>query len=782
MMRVFNNLSITSKLIIMQLTTTIIVVIVCSLVFLISDFYSMKTNKEKSLLSITHIIGNNLVAPLLFEDKETSTEILNDLRVESNILNANILNNKNKLFSSYNKEGAHTFEFKPVTGIKETFHYVNDQFFIDFPILSESEHIGTLQVRADVSDIKKQLYQRSQMTLLVILFGGLLSFVLVIILQNFITKPINKLVYVMSEIMKQKNYSLRSKLKSGDEIGKMSNVFNELLDDVEHYSKKLVETNNDLEKRVEERTQELKEKNEKLILAKEKEEESNKIKEQFMASISHEIRTPLNAIIGFQELLRDTPLNEEQKDFLHSIDFAGRNLLVLINDILDLSKIEAGKFVFNETQFDFRNTIRSVVELMEYRATDKSISISYEVDENIPTHVFGDQARLSQVLINLVGNAVKFTEKGFVKIKVKLLSESKKDVRCEFKIEDSGIGIPKDKLDIIFDRFTQVSSDTTRKYGGTGLGLSIVKEIVELQGGKVGVESEVGVGSTFHFEFTFKKGSKSSTKPSSQIDVNLNKTKVELKNLHGLLAEDIVLNQQLVKKIMEKWGYTIDVVFNGEEAIEKVKNNNYDFILMDIQMPNMDGTTATTVIRKMEDPIKRNIPIIALTAQASMAEADKCLALGMNAYMSKPFKAQELKQKINELVNKINNKKEINQENIKLQNTIYDLTHLKEHADGDKTFLEEIYKEFLNEMPKKLIEIHGAKKTKDVDQLAKIFHSLHGIFSTFGMHKAIKILNSLSNEIKQVGVSKNSLDQIDKLELLINDAMENLNVEISKLK
>lgn len=782
MMRVFNNLSITTKLIIMQLTTTIIVVIACSLVFLVSDYYNMKTNKEKSLLSIAHIIGNNLVAPLLFEDKETSTEILNDLRVERNILNANILNNKNKLFSSYKKEGAKPFEFKPVTDKNETFHYVKDQFFIDFPILSESEQIGTLQVRADVSDIKKLLYKRSQMTLLVILFGCFLSFILVIILQNFITKPINKLVYVMSEIMKQKNYSLRSKLKSGDEIGKMSNVFNELLDDVEHYSKKLVETNNDLEKRVEERTQELKEKNDKLILAKEKEEESNKVKEQFMASISHEIRTPLNAIIGFQELLRDTPLNEEQKEFLHSIDFAGRNLLVLINDILDLSKIEAGKFVFNETEFDFRNTIRSVVELMEYRATDKSISISFEVDEAIPTYVFGDQARLSQVLINLVGNAVKFTEKGFVKIIVKLLSESKKDVRCEFRIEDSGIGIPKDKLKIIFDRFTQGSSDTTRKYGGTGLGLSIVKEIVELQGGKIGVESELGVGSIFHFEYTLKKGSDSIIKSSNELDSKLNKTKLELKNLHGLLAEDIILNQQLVKKIMEKWGYTIDVVFNGEEAIEKVKNNNYDFILMDIQMPNMDGTTATTVIRKMEDPIKRNIPIIALTAQASMAEADKCLALGMNAYMSKPFKAQELKNKINELVNKINTPKDMTEDNPKLKNTIYDLTHLKEHADGDKVFLEEIYTEFINEMPKKLIEIHGAKETKDVDQLAKIFHSLHGIFSTFGMHKAIKILNSLSNEIKQVGVSKNSLDQIDKLELLINEAMENLNVEIRKLK
>jgi len=203
---------------------------------------------------------------------------------------------------------------------------------------------------------------------------------------------------------------------------------------------------------------------------------------------------------------------------------------------------------------------------------------------------------------------------------------------------------------------------------------------------------------------------------------------------------------------------------------------------MDIQMPNMDGTTATTVIRKMEDPVKRNIPIIALTAQASIAEADKCLKLGMSAYMSKPFKAQELKKKIIELVTKTNNNKEMNQDNSQLENTIYDLTHLTKHADGDKIFLEEIYTEFLKEMPKKLKEIQSAIKEKDVKHLSKIFHSLHGIFSTFGMQKAIQILDTISPEIKQNGVTNNSKKQIDELELLINEAMENLKVELSNLK
>lgn len=780
-MRLFYNISITKKLIIMQLTTTIIVVVVCSLVFLISDYYSMKSNKEKSLISITHVIGNNLVAPLLFDDVETGYEILNDLRVEGDVLNASILTTKNELFSSYKKEGQSTYNFNPVPVENEAFHYVKDHFFIAFPIMSETDRVGTLWIRADVSDIKKQLYNRSQMTFLVILFGAILSFLLVLLLQNYITKPINNLVHVMSQIMKQKNYSLRSQLHSGDEIGKMSNVFNELLDDVEHYSQKLVETNNELEQRVEARTQELIEKNEKLIRAKEKEEESNKIKEQFMASISHEIRTPLNAIIGFQELLQDTPLNEEQKEFLQSIDFAGRNLLVLINDILDMSKIEAGKFIFNETELNFRNTIRSVIELMEYRATEKGISLTYEVDDKIPNLVYGDQARLSQVLINLIGNAVKFTEKGFVKIQVKLESESKEEVRCAFRIEDSGIGIPKDKLEVIFNRFTQVSSDTTRKYGGTGLGLAIVKEIVELQGGKIGVESEIGVGSTFHFEFTFKKVKDKPINKSDNSILGINNHDGESKKLHGLLAEDIVLNQQLVKKIMEKWGYKLDIVFNGEEAIEKVKKNNYDFILMDIQMPNMDGTTATSIIRKLKDPIKSSIPIIALTAQASMAEADKCLEIGMNAYMSKPFKAQELKSKIQELV--FTKKKDMNTLENKFQVVTrhFDLSHLIEHADGDKHFLDEIFNEFLQEMPRKLEEIRVFTKAKDVTSLSKTFHSLQGIFSTFGMHESIKLLNSLSTEIKKAGITSKVHPKFEKLELMINEAMEDLKVEMTRL-
>jgi len=781
-MRLFYNISITRKLIFMQLFTTIIVVIACSVVFLLTDYYTMKSDKEKSLVSITHVIGSNLVAPILFEDKETGFEILNDLRVEENVLNATILDLNNKPFIHYNKAGSSDYEFSSARVENETVNFVGDLLFIAYPIISENERIGTLWIRADVSDIKGQLYQRGLLTFWVILFGALLSFLLVIQLQRYITKPINKLVEVMSAIMKQKNYSLRSQVNSGDEIGKMSNAFNELLDDVEHYSGKLIETNNDLEKRVEQRTQELKDKNEKLVLAKAKEIESNKIKEQFMASISHEIRTPLNAILGFQELLQDTPLNAEQKEFLQSIDFAGRNLLVLINDILDISKIDAGKFAFNESEMDFRTTIRSVTELMEIRAKEKGISLSYSVDDRIPQFVYGDQARLSQVLINLIGNAVKFTEKGFVRMSVNMMSETAKDVRCLFSIEDTGIGIPKDKVNLIFDRFMQVASDTTKKYGGTGLGLSIVKEIVERQGGKIGVKSDLGVGSTFYFEFTFRKvqylENKSMKSSGAQSVIHAR----QKKKLYGLLAEDIALNQQLVQKIMSKWGYQIDVVSTGKAAVEHVKIKNYDFVLMDIQMPEMDGMTATIKIRKIKDPVRSKVPIIALTAQASMAEAEKCLSIGMDAYMSKPFNAQELKLKINELIAHKENKVEIVDVEEKHGNEIYDLTHLIEHAEGDSHFLEEIYQEFIREMPKKLEELHILLLTKDTDEIHRLFHSLRGILPTFGMHSSVQLLQEITVRIDKKEYNKELNDQIENLESTVLLTMKALETEIKNLR
>ncbi|MDP2388497.1 MAG: PAS domain S-box protein [Bacteroidota bacterium] len=414
---------------------------------------------------------------------------------------------------------------------------------------------------------------------------------------------------------------------------------------------KIQKLNTELEERVQERTAQLMEINRELEKAKTSAEESKTAKELFLANMSHEIRTPLNAIIGFQQLLKESTLDEEQQEFVESIDFASRNLLVIINDILDLSKIEAGKFQFDEGESDIGDTIKSVIELVDLRAKEKKLKLVISQDPAIPNALYFDATRLSQILLNLVGNAIKFTEMGEVSISTHLLEENEDTVLCEFIVKDTGIGISQDMISSIFERFTQESIETTRKYGGTGLGLTISRYLVEMQGGTIHARSKKGEGSEFLFQLRLKKVRHKKT-ISEYKQTEVNGVAEPTKKLNILLAEDVLLNQRLVVKIMEKWHHNLDIAENGKIAVEKVKNNYYDLILMDIQMPEMDGYQATTIIRSIPDERIHSIPIVALTAHASSSEAEKCINLGMNSYISKPFSQQKLLQVINELIAK----------------------------------------------------------------------------------------------------------------------------------
>jgi PAS domain S-box-containing protein len=385
--------------------------------------------------------------------------------------------------------------------------------------------------------------------------------------------------------------------------------------------------------------------NEELNKAKIQLEESLKVKEQFLANMSHEIRTPMNAIIGFTNLLlRSKHTADESKQFLSAIHTSGENLLVIINDILDFSKLESGKVTFESIKFKLRHLMNMMVDLMKPKADEKQIQLHYDISDEITDDLIGDPTRLNQILINLVGNAIKFTNTGEVLIKVSKLNEEDGKIELKFDVKDTGIGIRKENLEMIFESFTQGSNDTTRKYGGTGLGLSITKQLIELQGGNISVSSEMDKGSTFTFNLKFKTGS--SPKGSKKETDENNGQDYPLKGTRVLLVEDNVFNQVLAKKILENWQCDVDLAENGKIATEKAVENNYDIILMDIQLPEMDGYEATSFIRnKLSEP-KSNVPIIAMTAHAFANEADKCFSYKMNDYISKPFTEANLYQKI----------------------------------------------------------------------------------------------------------------------------------------
>jgi PAS domain S-box-containing protein len=375
---------------------------------------------------------------------------------------------------------------------------------------------------------------------------------------------------------------------------------------------------------------------------------AKKYQSQFLSNMSHEIRTPMNGILGMTRLLRKTKLTKDQEKYTKAIFTSADNLMVIINEILDFSKIEAGKLTIEHIPFNLKELAHIWEETLKLRADDNNISFNINIDADVPNNLIGDPIRLNQVIYNLAGNAIKFTKKGEVNINIYTVKTKQDKVDIQFDVKDSGIGIPSDKLEKIFSSFSQASTSTTREYGGTGLGLTITKQLIELQDGEVWVESELGEGSTFSFVLTYNIQERDISQ-SIYSDEFENNTESPIAGLNVLLVEDHDINQMLATTVLEGWDFKVDLAENGLEAIEKVANENYDVILMDIHMPKMDGYEATKQIRKK---LKNNTPVIAMTASAKIGDNKKCFEVGMDDYITKPFDPELLLEKITRQIKK----------------------------------------------------------------------------------------------------------------------------------
>lgn len=386
---------------------------------------------------------------------------------------------------------------------------------------------------------------------------------------------------------------------------------------------------------------------EQLIKSKEAAEYSKKVKETFLANMSHELRTPVNGIIGLTNLLRKTPVNDQQNGMLDLLETSSQSLLAVINDVLDISKIEAGKFSIVRTANHLGTIVKSVFDLLKFKADEKNIEFILEMNDNVPSYIMVDSLRLNQILMNLLSNAIKFTDRGYVKLKIGVEQKHNDKIKLKFTIEDSGIGIPTDRLSSIFDSFEQAEDDTAAKYGGTGLGLTIVKRLIELKGGELTVSSQVGKGSVFNFTNWYELADK----PKNKVEPKeTSKLLQSFDNISVLVAEDNLVNQFMLSKILKEWNVNVDMVDNGRKALEKLKQHDYDLILMDTHMPEMSGyQTAKTIRVDFEEP-KRSVPIISLSAASYDHEQQQAISAGMNDVLAKPFLPYELHDKIMKLL------------------------------------------------------------------------------------------------------------------------------------